>query len=380
VDDDVNTFTWTTEAFNTQAPSYFGVDFGSSKAVSRIRIYKDSNGGGSSSSDHFKDLAIEYTTTDAATALAARTWTRVTGLVNGYQGTEMLRAAAVNSNGTVERDEHAPADGWASLSFDSVNATGIRISFRNPTSSQFFNHYKVHEFEAYAAPAGGSGGGGSGGGGSGGGGAGGGGGSGGTGGIGTGTITGIEYRTGSISNGTFVPGGQLWDTLPTSGANIIGVTRPDRDGALLNDAATKAISVPEGTYYTFTEPGFAGSHIRVTLKWAGGRPDDVAVFVIGPMNPATQWTRSSGSTAITLGSTGLTLDKVSSGAGANGTNDQVLQLTAVTGTSGGGGGAAGARWSSRSTTVPTRARSDCRRAPTASRSSTASRRRPIRRR
>ncbi|MDX1983295.1 MAG: choice-of-anchor D domain-containing protein, partial [Bryobacteraceae bacterium] len=114
------------------------------------------DGGGGTLSDHFKNLVIEYTTTNASTPLPERTWTRVTGLANGFNGTELLVASAVNSDGTVTRDSHNSANsGWASLTFNSVNATGIRIGFNNTTSQTFFNHYKVHEFEAYGSGGGG---------------------------------------------------------------------------------------------------------------------------------------------------------------------------------------------------------------------------------
>ena len=109
----------------------------------------------------FKNLTIEYTTTSASTPLASRNWTRVTGLTNGFQGTELLNAVAVNADGSVTRDAHNSAvSGWASLSFNAVGATGVRIGFSNVTNQTFFNHYKVYEFEAYGPPtAGGTGGG-----------------------------------------------------------------------------------------------------------------------------------------------------------------------------------------------------------------------------
>ncbi|MDX1981621.1 MAG: choice-of-anchor D domain-containing protein, partial [Bryobacteraceae bacterium] len=88
VDGNTNTFTWTTNPNNIASPSYFGADFGASKPVSRIRLYKDNDGGGGTLSDHFKNLVIEYTTTNASTPLPERTWTRVTGLANGFNGTE----------------------------------------------------------------------------------------------------------------------------------------------------------------------------------------------------------------------------------------------------------------------------------------------------
>jgi len=155
IDGNVNTFTWTTNPNNTASPSHLAIGFASS-AVDRIRLWKSADGGGGNNS---KNLTIQYTTDSGP--LPGRTWTTVTNLTNGYMGTELLHATSVNSNGTVTEDVHesAAGDGWASLTFDTVTATGIRISFSNPnplfsfcnglTANQTCNHYRVGEFEAY---------------------------------------------------------------------------------------------------------------------------------------------------------------------------------------------------------------------------------------
>ena len=152
VDGSLTTFTWTTNPFNTAAPAYLGLNFGAAKPVSRLRLYKSNDGGGGATSDNFKNLVIEYTATPASVPLAQRVWTRVGNLRNGYQGGELLNAVAVNLDGTVTRDGHeSPVSGWASLTFDAVNATGIRVGFSNVTNPLFYNHYKVFEFEAWGA-------------------------------------------------------------------------------------------------------------------------------------------------------------------------------------------------------------------------------------
>src|SRR5207249_9531593 len=96
-----------------------------------------------------------------------------------------------------------------------------------------------------------------------------------------GTIVGIEYRNGALqANGTFIDGGQFWDTLPT-GRFILGVSLPNASAPLLNSPNTKAVSIPSGTYYTYTAPDIQGEQLRVAVKWADGRPDDIAVFRVG---------------------------------------------------------------------------------------------------
>jgi hypothetical protein len=156
IDGDTLTFTWTTNPNNTASPSHLAIGFASAP-VHRIRLWKERQGGGG---QNIKDLTIQYTTDDNSIALSARTWVNVTGVSNGYLGSELLDASSVQADGTVTGDIHdSPAgDGWASLRFDQVVATGIRISFRNPnpvaicdgvTPNGACNHYRVGEFEAH---------------------------------------------------------------------------------------------------------------------------------------------------------------------------------------------------------------------------------------
>jgi hypothetical protein len=84
----------------------------------------------------------------------------VTNLINGWQGTELMDATSVNANGTVTGDIHdsVAGDGFASLTFDTVTATGLRISFSNPAvvggcgggnPITDCNHYRVADFQAH---------------------------------------------------------------------------------------------------------------------------------------------------------------------------------------------------------------------------------------
>lgn len=137
-DGNLTTDTYTTPSFNSAFPSYLAFGF-SSTSVNRIRLYKDDYVGPHS-------LSIQYTTDTGS--LDSRTWTNVSGLQNGYEGTELLNATSVNSNGTVTGDSHnSGASGWASLRFDTVEATGIQIAFSGDVPC--CNHYHVFEFEAH---------------------------------------------------------------------------------------------------------------------------------------------------------------------------------------------------------------------------------------
>src|SRR5688572_2301252 len=153
IDGSIFTFTWTTEAFNEASPSHLAIGFDSTD-VDRLRSWKDDDGGGG---QNIKNLTIQYTTDTGL--LSSRSWTTVTGLVNGFNGTEFLDATSVNLNGTVTGDIHdsTAGDGWASLTFDAITATGLRISFRNPVTvigcskagGTNCNQYRVGEFEAH---------------------------------------------------------------------------------------------------------------------------------------------------------------------------------------------------------------------------------------
>jgi hypothetical protein len=147
VDGDTDSYTYTTEAFN-QLAGNLGLDFGQEVSISRIRLYKDNYGGGDpSDSPAIKNLEILYTTDPVTVPLASRNFVRVTNLTNGFQGAELMDAASVNADGTVTGDVHySPTDGWASLSFSPVAVTGVAIGFYYPGTYQ---HYKVHELEAY---------------------------------------------------------------------------------------------------------------------------------------------------------------------------------------------------------------------------------------
>jgi len=148
IDGDTNTYTWSTESDNRN-PNYIGLDFGLLTDVNRIRLWKDNLSGVPGWEREAKDLTILYTVDSADINLGDRSFMNVSGLVNGYNGTELMDEATVNSDGTVYHDYHDLNDGWASLTFNNVLATGVAIYFTNNTPNAY-HHYKVHEFEAHS--------------------------------------------------------------------------------------------------------------------------------------------------------------------------------------------------------------------------------------
>jgi len=148
IDGNTSTFTWSSESGSTAEQS-LGLDFGLTYYLNQIRLWKSPDGGGG---QNVKNLFIEITNSSVVLPLSARTWVAVTNMVNGHNGLELLNATSVNSNGSVIRDVHdSDALGWASLSFEPVLATGVRIRFNNPDVTTF-NHYHVSEFEAFGDP------------------------------------------------------------------------------------------------------------------------------------------------------------------------------------------------------------------------------------
>lgn len=146
VDGDLGTFTYTTESHNTQ-PGYLGIDLPQPMRVDRIRLYKDEYGGGGSDAPSIKNLDILYTSDTTTISLPNRQFYHVSSLTNGFGAAEQMNAASVNPNGTVVGDVHSSdVDGWASLSFSPVVATGIAIRFDYPGTYQ---HYLVYEFQVY---------------------------------------------------------------------------------------------------------------------------------------------------------------------------------------------------------------------------------------
>lgn len=155
IDGNTGTFTWSTEAYNVVHPSFLAVGFAEAN-VGRLRLWKAPDGGGG---ELVKNLTVQYTT--GTGPLSARTWSNVAGLANGFGGAELLKATAVNADGTVTGDVHdSPAgDGYASLTFTPVRATGLRIAFANPNPASTCssvpgtcNHYRVGELEVYGTP------------------------------------------------------------------------------------------------------------------------------------------------------------------------------------------------------------------------------------
>jgi uncharacterized protein (TIGR03437 family) len=152
------------------------------------------------------------------------------------------------------------------------------------------------------------------------------------------TATSLKVEMGSVTSANvFQFGGHVWSTGNDS-AFTLGVTRADSTAPLLN-AANRSINIPLGSYFLHAEPGGMLSHARLTVVWSDGGTEE-AVFATTPVTTSTAWTRVSGSTGLSMSSTGLVnLNKIGpgTGVGPGGGADFVWRLDLGTGTGGGGG-------------------------------------------
>lgn len=150
------------------------------------------------------------------------------------------------------------------------------------------------------------------------------------------TITGMLLEMGSVTSANVFNGnGNFWSTLANS-YYTLGVSLPNAAAPLLN-SSNRSVNLQPGSYYLYAEPGAMGSHARITLNWSDGATEQ-AVFVTSGLTSASTWTRVTGSSGLSMGSTGLTnLNKVgpNTAVAASGTADFVFQL----GVSGSAGGA-----------------------------------------
>ena len=157
IDGETGTWSFLTPS-GTTGERIAAVDLGGSEQVNRLRVAKwgDTDDGGSGAGapgiapiDNM-DLQILFTTDTGP--LESREYAPVGGLTNGFGGTELINADAVNAvDATVDNDHHDfSADGWYSLTFDAVDATGLAILFsRDAGDSSPFTHYRTFEIEVH---------------------------------------------------------------------------------------------------------------------------------------------------------------------------------------------------------------------------------------
>ena len=151
LDGDAGTGSAITAGFTTNAngEQCVGFDLSVPNDISRLRMYKAPEYGGC-------DIWVYYTT-DTDADLGQRSWQPVTGLANGYEGTELITLDGTYgsiSGNEIFAELHT---GWFSVTFDPVHATGIAIGFlMNEYIGVEFLHVWLYEAELYGVKRGAS--------------------------------------------------------------------------------------------------------------------------------------------------------------------------------------------------------------------------------
>ena len=144
---DNNETTW---SYSTDGQSgiIIAFDLGGAHTINQFRFYKVSSDidGTSTSPDH-PNLEILVTTDTGA--LNTRSYSRVTGMINGDQGNELFVAARVNSDGTIIDDTGDL--GWYTVTFDPATVTAVAMSVDRsvPPNDENWCYYPMYEVQAY---------------------------------------------------------------------------------------------------------------------------------------------------------------------------------------------------------------------------------------
>jgi hypothetical protein len=142
IDGNLGTGSYLTPSYSI-GQRFAGLDLGGTTSINRLQVFKNANIDGAGAAVDPMNLQLLYTTDSGP--ISDRHYQPVTGLTNGYLGTELITADSVNAaDGTVKLDTH---EGLYSLSFDNVSATGLALSFiRDPSGDYIENYYPTAEF------------------------------------------------------------------------------------------------------------------------------------------------------------------------------------------------------------------------------------------
>ena len=159
IDGNLRTRTFLTPT-GTVGPHLAALDLGSLERIERLRVLKFGDidaapGSGAPGLGNFDNMDLQILFSTDTGPLNTRTFHPVSGLTNGFRGTELIIAGAVHpEDATVDNDHHHyTSGGWYSLSFDAVEATALAIRFdRDADDSRPFVNYRVWEMSVHAAP------------------------------------------------------------------------------------------------------------------------------------------------------------------------------------------------------------------------------------
>lgn len=145
-DGNIHTWTYSTAPWCEHSPFYVGIVFPRTTAVSGLRVWKKHRHGANHDCGT-KSISVVYGSEAPGTPMDERSFIKVHTLTSGFEGREKWVAAQVMSDGLILRDAHdSETKGWASVSFDTVNATVIALQV---DAQSDYNHLCLGEIHAF---------------------------------------------------------------------------------------------------------------------------------------------------------------------------------------------------------------------------------------
>ncbi len=146
IDDNEATSSYSTGGF-TDLQTIIAFDLGGSHTINQFRLFKvTANIDGTGTVVDHPNLEILVSADTGA--LYTRSYYRVSGLINGDQGSELFTAVSVNSDGTIIGD--TSDNKWCTVTFDPATVTAVAFSVVRPVTDDWpFVHFPMTEVEAY---------------------------------------------------------------------------------------------------------------------------------------------------------------------------------------------------------------------------------------
>ena len=146
IDNDEGTWSYTTAGFTDQK-TIVAFDLGGSNMINQLKVLKQSSNIDAYGNDpDYPNMEILVSTDTGE--LMTRRYYRVTNLVSGDLGTQLVTATSVNVDGTIT-GEHG-GYGWYAVTFNPATVTAVAFSVeRGADADAIYVHYPVNEVEAY---------------------------------------------------------------------------------------------------------------------------------------------------------------------------------------------------------------------------------------
>ncbi len=146
IDNNLSTFSFMTLS-GTIGKTICAFDLNGSHTINQLRFYKttaDIDGVGNAVDYPNLEILVSLDTG----ALNTRSYFRVTGMINGDQGAELLTAVRFNSDGTIEQEYGS--NSWFTITFNPVTVTAVAIAVeRSAIDDLPYVHYPFSEVQTF---------------------------------------------------------------------------------------------------------------------------------------------------------------------------------------------------------------------------------------